>query len=81
MSSQYNLTSNEKNVLIALENLKDASPDELAEKSKMKMETSMQAAFLLEEKGLTKVEETITEILSLQMKEKSMLRKDCLKDR
>jgi phenylalanyl-tRNA synthetase alpha chain len=65
MSSQYNLTSNEKNVLIALENLKDASPDELAEKSEMKMETSMQAAFLLEEKGLAQVDETVTEIFEL----------------
>lgn len=65
MSSQYNLTSNEKNVLIALENLNDASPSELAERSEMKMETAMQAVFLLEEKGLAQVEETITEIFEL----------------
>ncbi|MEZ5334769.1 MAG: phenylalanine--tRNA ligase subunit alpha [Methanolobus sp.] len=65
MSSQYNLTSNEKNALIALETLKDASPNELADKAEMKMETAMQAAFLLEEKGLTKVEETVTEIFEL----------------
>ncbi|WMW22179.1 phenylalanine--tRNA ligase subunit alpha [Methanolobus mangrovi] len=65
MSSQYNLTSNEKNVLIALEYLKDASPDELAEKAEMKMETAMQAAFLLEEKGLAQVEESVTEIFEL----------------
>jgi phenylalanyl-tRNA synthetase, alpha subunit (EC 6.1.1.20) len=65
MSSQYNLTSNEKNVLIALEYLKDANPSELAEKAEMKMETTMQAAFLLEEKGLAQVEESITEIFEL----------------
>ncbi|WP_319508487.1 phenylalanine--tRNA ligase subunit alpha [uncultured Methanolobus sp.] len=65
MSSQYNLTSNEKNVLIALEDLKDASPNELAEKAEMKMETAMQAAFLLEEKGLAQVEESVTEIFEL----------------
>ncbi|WP_094226723.1 phenylalanine--tRNA ligase subunit alpha [Methanolobus psychrotolerans] len=65
MSSQYNLTSNEKNVLITLENLDDASPGELAEKAGMKMETAMQAAFLLEEKGLVQVEETVTDIFGL----------------
>ncbi|WP_340819419.1 phenylalanine--tRNA ligase subunit alpha [Methanolobus sp. WCC4] len=65
MSSQYNLTSNEKNTLIALEALNDASPNELAEKAEMKMETAMQAAFLLEEKGLAQVEETVTEIFEL----------------
>jgi len=65
MSSQYNLTSNEKNALIALDELKDASPNELAEKTEMKIETSMQAAFLLDEKGLAKVEETVTEIFEL----------------
>ncbi len=65
MSSQYNLTSNEKNVLIALEYLNSANPDELAEKAEMKTETAMQAAFLLEEKGLTQVDETVTEIFEL----------------
>ncbi|WP_407354870.1 phenylalanine--tRNA ligase subunit alpha [Methanolobus sp. WCC5] len=65
MSSQYNLTSNEKNALLALEKLKDASPGELADKAEMKMETAMQAAFLLEEKGLVQVEETVTGIFEL----------------
>ncbi|WP_292466926.1 phenylalanine--tRNA ligase subunit alpha [Methanolobus sp.] len=65
MSSQYNLTPNEKKVLIALEDLSDASPSELAEKAEMKMETAIQAAFLLEEKELAQVEETVTEIFEL----------------
>ncbi|MDG6242950.1 MAG: phenylalanine--tRNA ligase subunit alpha [Methanolobus sp.] len=65
MSSQYNLTSNEKNALLKLEKLEYASPGELADKAGMKMETAMQAAFLLEEKGLAQVEETVTEIFEL----------------
>ncbi len=65
MSSQYNLTSNEKNVLIALDALKSASPDELAAKAEMKVETAMQAAFLLEEKELTHVDEKIIETFAL----------------
>jgi phenylalanyl-tRNA synthetase alpha chain len=65
MSSQYNLTSNEKNVLIALDYLKSASPNELAAKTEMKVEAAMQAAFLLEEKGLAKVDEKIIETFEL----------------
>lgn len=60
-----NLTSNEKNLLIALENVKRASPQELAGLAGMKIETMMHAAFLLEEKGFSLVEERITETYEL----------------
>ncbi len=65
MSSNYNLTSNEKHVLMALEELCDANPGELAEKSGTKTEAAMQAAFLLEEKGFVRVEEDVTEVFQL----------------
>lgn len=65
MTPKYNITSNEKNLLISLEKLGKASPGELAAKAGMKIETAMQAAFLLEEKGLAEVDETFTETYEL----------------
>jgi len=65
MTPKYNITSNEKNLLISLEKLGKASPGELAGKAGMKIETAMQAAFLLEEKGLAEVDETVTETYEL----------------
>lgn len=65
MSSQYNLTSNEKNILLVLDTIKEANPADLADRADMKPETAMQAAFMLEEKGLANVEETVTEIFEL----------------
>ncbi len=65
MASDYNLTPNEKNVLLALEELKNANPDELAQKAGMKVETAMQAAFLLDENGLARVDEKVIETYGL----------------
>lgn len=65
MTPKHNITSNEKNLLISLEKLGKASPGELAGKAGMKIETAMQAAFLLEEKGLAEVDETVTETYEL----------------
>ncbi|MDP2217549.1 MAG: phenylalanine--tRNA ligase subunit alpha [Methanolobus sp.] len=65
MKSRYNLTSNEKTLLISLEKLKKATPGELAQNAGMKIETAMQAAFLLEENGLARVDESIIETYEL----------------
>ncbi|MDI3539989.1 MAG: phenylalanyl-tRNA synthetase alpha chain [Methanolobus sp.] len=65
MTPKHNITSNEKNLLISLEKLGKASPGELAGKAGMKIETAMQAAFLLEEKGLAEVDETVIETYEL----------------
>ncbi len=65
MISRYNLTSNEKRLLISLEELRNANPRELAENAGMKTETAMQAAFLLEENGLAHIQESVIEIYEL----------------
>jgi phenylalanyl-tRNA synthetase alpha chain len=65
MKSRYNLTSNEKILLISLEKLRKATPGELAQNAGMKIETAMQAAFLLEENGLARVDESIIETYEL----------------
>lgn len=65
MTPKYNITSNEKNLLISLEKLGKANPGELAGKAGMKIETAMQAAFLLEEKGLAEVHEAVIETYEL----------------
>ncbi len=65
MKSRYNLTSNEKTLLISLEELKKATPGELAQNTGMKIETAMQAAFLLEENGLAQVDESVIETYEL----------------
>lgn len=56
------LTPNEKRVLSALNDLKRSTPAELAEKSNLNPDAVMQSAFLLEEKGLADIQESVTEI-------------------
>lgn len=63
--TDYNLTTNDKNVLIAMDELTSTTPEELAEKTSMKVETAMQSAFSLSENGLTEVTDVVTEIYSL----------------
>ena len=63
--NQVNLTNNEKQVLQALAGKENISPDELAKTSGLSIEAAMQSAFLLAEKGLCDVTETLTEIYSL----------------
>jgi len=65
MSAQHNLTANEKNVLLAMGELTSATPEELADKLHMKIETAMQSAFLLAEKGLVEVDEELVETYML----------------
>ena len=65
MSAQDNLTINEKKVLLALEELGSAAPDKLEEKSGLQVDAAMQAAFMLQEKGLASVSEKVLERYSL----------------
>jgi phenylalanyl-tRNA synthetase alpha chain len=65
MSVQENLTINEKKVLLALEALGSAAPERLEEKSELQVDAAMQAAFMLEEKGLVSVSENVLEHYSL----------------
>ncbi|AKB26569.1 Phenylalanyl-tRNA synthetase alpha chain [Methanosarcina sp. MTP4] len=65
MSAQDNLTINEKKVLLALQELGSAAPGELEEKSGLQVDAAMQAAFLLEEKGLASVSEKVLERYAL----------------
>ncbi len=60
-----NLTLNERKVLLALNDLKETTPETLAEKASLKVENATQAAFLLEEKGFANVKDESTESLSL----------------
>ncbi|MFQ6120460.1 MAG: phenylalanine--tRNA ligase subunit alpha, partial [Methanosarcinales archaeon] len=59
------LTPNEKKVLLALNNLKKASSEQLSEKSNLKVEAAMQSAFMLQEKDLVSIEESVEEFYSL----------------
>ena len=62
MVTQYNLTTNDKNVLLALAELSSSpNPQELAKESLLKVETAMQSAYLLAEMGLAKVDEELIE--------------------
>jgi phenylalanyl-tRNA synthetase alpha chain len=65
MNRQYNLTTNEKIVLIDLGKQGNLSPAELAQMSGLKVETVVQSAFLLQEKGLADVSEQIIESYNL----------------
>jgi phenylalanyl-tRNA synthetase alpha chain len=59
------LTPNERRVLSALHDLKRSTPAELAGESDLNPDALMQSAFLLEEKGLTTIHESVTEIYTL----------------
>ena len=50
LSKEYNLTNNEKRVLLALVKKDKVSPEELAANSGLSIEAAMQSAFLLKEK-------------------------------
>ncbi len=60
-----NLTTSEKKVLIALAKKDRFSPDELTSGSELSIEAAMQSAFLLAEKGLCEIQETLTIIYKL----------------
>ncbi|MDO8727476.1 MAG: phenylalanine--tRNA ligase subunit alpha [Candidatus Methanoperedens sp.] len=59
------LTNNEKKILLILLKKPKFTPVELASTSSLPIEAAMQSAFLLAEKGLCEVQETITTIYNL----------------
>jgi phenylalanyl-tRNA synthetase alpha chain len=61
MSFQENLTTNEKKVLLALEELRSTAPERLEQRSGLQIDAAMQAAFMLAEKGLVSVSEKVLE--------------------
>lgn len=65
MNHQYNLTTNEKVVLINLGKQGNLTPAELAQMAGLKVETVVQSAFMLQEKGLADVSEQVTETYNL----------------
>jgi phenylalanyl-tRNA synthetase alpha chain len=60
-----NLTNNEKRVLLALSMKDKFSPEDLAAASELSIEASMQSAFMLAEKNLCEIKETITATYTL----------------
>ena len=65
MNHQYNLTTNEKTVLINLGKQENSTPAELAQMSGLKVETVVQSAFMLQEKRLADVLEQVLETYNL----------------
>ncbi|OEU53222.1 MAG: phenylalanine--tRNA ligase subunit alpha [Desulfuromonadales bacterium C00003096] len=68
------LTPNEKRVLSALNDLKRSPPAELAAKSDLNPDALMQSAYLLEEKGLSEIQESLTEIYTISEEGKEYAR-------
>jgi len=62
---EITLTNNEKKILLTLFKKSKFTPEELASNSSLPIEAAMQSAFLLAEKGLCEVQETITTIYNL----------------
>ncbi|MDI6860263.1 MAG: phenylalanine--tRNA ligase subunit alpha, partial [Methanocellales archaeon] len=65
MARRKDLTTDEKRVLLVLSKVKSTSPEKLASLAELNVETAMRAAFLLGQKGLSKIAEKSTEIYSL----------------
>ncbi|MDI6639276.1 MAG: phenylalanine--tRNA ligase subunit alpha [Methanocellales archaeon] len=65
MARRKDLTTDEKRVLLVLSKVKSTSPEKLASLAELNVETAMRAAFLLGQKGLSKIAERSTEIYSL----------------
>jgi phenylalanyl-tRNA synthetase alpha chain len=59
------LTNSEKKVLLTLSKNHELTPEDLAAGSSLSIEAAMQSAFLLAEKGLCEIKETITAIYNL----------------
>ncbi len=64
-SKEITLTNNEKKVLLTLNKKLKFTPEELSTDSSLSIEAAMQSAFLLAEKGLCEIKETITAIYTL----------------
>jgi len=65
MTDDYDLTNNEKKVLLALSELETAELKDIVEIADLNADASMQAAFLLEERGLAQVDEESFELYGL----------------
>jgi len=65
MPPTQNLTNNEKRILQALLTKDKFTPEDLAKAAELSIEASMQSAFLLAEKGLCDIQETVTAIYKL----------------
>jgi phenylalanyl-tRNA synthetase alpha chain len=65
LTKNPNLTNNEKRVLKALLKKDTFSPEDLAQAAELSIEAAMQSAFLLAEKGLCEIKETVTSIYKL----------------
>ncbi len=63
--NEHTLTNNEKKVLLALSKRPKFTPEELASGSSLSIEAATQSAFLLAEKGLCEIKETVTAIYNL----------------
>ncbi|HIH36750.1 MAG TPA: phenylalanine--tRNA ligase subunit alpha, partial [Methanocellales archaeon] len=63
--NQNDLTADEKRILLALTKVESTSPEKLASLAEINVETAMRSAFLLEQKGLSKITEKTTETYSL----------------
>ncbi len=62
---EFNLTNNEKKVLLSLSKKDKFTPEDLTSASGLSIEAAMQSAFLLAEKGLSEVTEKVTTIYTL----------------
>ncbi len=65
LSKEVTLTNNEKRILLALTEKDNVSPEGLASESGLSIEAAMQSAFLLAEKGLGEVKETLIDVYAL----------------
>ncbi|MDL5503678.1 MAG: phenylalanine--tRNA ligase subunit alpha, partial [Candidatus Methanoperedens sp.] len=65
LTKDFNLTNNEKRILLSLSKKDRFSPDNLAAASELSIEAAMQSAFMLAEKGLCEIKETVTTTYNL----------------
>ncbi len=63
--NEYSLTNNEKKVLLTLSKRPKFTPEELASGSSLSIEAATQSAFLLAEKGLSKISDVIIDFCRL----------------
>ncbi len=76
MSTQDNLTINEKKVLLALEELGSATPDKLEEKAGLQVDAAMQAASCSRKKNLPLFPKKCLNATLLRRKEKNIRKPD-----
>ncbi len=62
---EITLTNNEKKVLLTLSSLHEFTPEELASTSSLPIEAAMQSAFMLADKGFSKISDVIADFCEL----------------